>query len=1043
MKLRYKKLLLTVLMLGISALVALNSSPTQADTLSDMQKAQNQNFNNSITAGWNTSAPAKTKLDKQINQTLEQEKKRKNNKKDQQTKNPTNTAKANEDAIYYEDAQAAVKAVNDGTATEEQKQQVETLKENGQAATSENGDVNLNRAVPKDAWNAYAQLIMGNKNSKQKRKLFLGKGDVSVTIPYATMENEINKMTGSDGGTMIASTLATFSHYNYIETVSGNKYASQASGLLSSFGRTFGGIIAYLSSAFSDIVSGLAKLLGQFLVEFNLYHIIWETTEGITSTNPIITGVAKFFNAIGFNKKQLTTLFSFTFILITAIFGFAIMRNISNGGLNGRSIFDPTKTWFMRIIPVFILLPLFSLASGELIQTYTANTITSPSSGIATQYLVNARYWAASSNLSPAAGSFSGAPSGNQNSAYIDDTYAPYTEKAKGVINNINTTGYRWKYNKANPTGEEISRDLLSSWISNENFNVNTYAGDVLLSSIDENSFKKPIAVIPNGEEPKIVKSDETGEGDDGDEDKNKAGVVQGAGFSDLRDYIWSVAPAPNEEQSDPESYESDSRVGIKWSFSTQSTALLLQSSFTDDQAVFYAYNISPTGAQATKKNLSTVNTEWKNVALTGEKGLGQFSSWLGMTSGYLSLLIINISIVAALFHIGVFGTIGNFIKAIIGTVGRGSAADAVGTFLYFISMMVIGILSSSLGKFLYSTIISIATGINTYIFKSDVMAGFTESILLLVISYFIALHGVKGSLLSPDFSNTNITKLFKSILIAAENYHKELIRILPHGFGDNFNRKTKENVGNNRVSGYYSDVSGAVINPNISQMDNTAKYGYYNADDESTNDKNETPSSSILSRKSSAHDWNDSNVMDGDDAKPDARNALRNKRAIQDSDNITKQLSDTPIRDKVKRVGQIAKGGTQLAKAGGALLTGAGTAYAVKNGVDGYRNIRGNKGDKSTSKRGQTSAQSGDRKSIDRDRKETPLKPQLTRKQTAKDVVGKKSPSKTSNQKTSQKTLPSQLQSQKTPSSRPLNAQHPPINTKGVDKLRDRNKKR
>lgn len=1006
-----------------------------------------------MTAGWNISSPAKTKLDRQINQTLEQEKKRKKNKKNQKSKNPTNKAKANEGATYYEDAQAAVKAVNDGTATDEQKQQVESLKEKGQAETSENGKVKLNRAVPKDAWNAYAQLIMGNKNSKQKQKLFLGKGDVSVTIPYATMENEINKMTNGDGGTMIASILATFSHYNYIETVSGNKYASQASGLLSSLGRTFGGIIAYLSSAFSDIVSGLAKLLGQFLVEFNLYHIIWDTTEGITSTNPIITGVAKFFNAIGFNKKQLTTLFSFTFILITAIFGFAIMRNISNGGLNGRSIFDPTKTWFMRIIPVFILLPLFSLASGELIQTYTANTITSPSSGIATQYLVNARYWAASSNLSPAAGQFSGAPSGNQNAAYIDDSYAPYTEKAKGVINNINTTGYRWKYNKANPSGEEISRDLLSSWISNENFNVNTYAGDVLLSSIDENSFKKPIAVIPNGEEPKIVKSDETGEGDEGDEDENKAGVVQGAGFSDLRDYIWSVAPAPNDEQSDPENYESDSRVGIKWSFSTQSTALLLQSSFTDDQAVFYAYNISPTGAQATKKNLSTVNTEWKNVALTGEKGLGQFSSWLGMTSGYLALLMINLSIVAALFYVGIFGTIGNFIKAIIGTVGRGSAADAVGTFLYFISMMVIGILSSSLGKFLYDTIISVASGINTYIFKSDVMAGFTESILLLVISYFIALHGVKGSLLSPDFSNTNITRLFKSILAAAENYHKELTRMLPHGFGDKINRKPKEKQENNRVSGYYSDASGAVINPNISQMDNSVKYGHYNDDNEISNDINETPSSrAVLSGKSSAHDWNESNVMNNDNAKPAARNTLRNKEAAQNGNkdgnqggnDETKQVLGTTGRDKVKRSGQIVKGGTQLAKAGGSLLTGAGTAYAVKNGVDGYRNIKGNKGNKSTSKRDQTSVQNSDRKSVNSDRKETPLNPQLTRKQTAKDVIrhnkaSNKVPNKSPNKASSKETLPNQLQSQNRPSSKPLNVQRPPIDNKIVDKLRNK----
>ena len=58
--------------------------------------------------------------------------------------------------------------------------------------------------------------------------------------------------------------------------------------------------------------------------------------------------------------------------------------------------------------------------------------------GVADEYLVNARYWAAHTNLSPSGGGQGQSPYATSKTNYVDRNYAPYTPLGKATIKNIN-----------------------------------------------------------------------------------------------------------------------------------------------------------------------------------------------------------------------------------------------------------------------------------------------------------------------------------------------------------------------------------------------------------------------------------------------------------------------------------------------------------------------------------------------------------------------------------------------------------------------------
>ena len=260
--------------------------------------------------------------------------------------------------------------------------------------------------------------------------MIMGKGSVSVDIPYSVISvsgNALAKNNGEEGekgnraGTRLASTLATYSKYNYISTVSGDSIAATSGDFLGAIGRLLGGLIAYLSASVDLIFKSITKTVADFLITLNLYKIIWDTTSDLLIENPIGKIIQKFLADLGITGNTLRTFFSFTFIFITAAFAFRLMRNISQRGVNSRAVLEPSQKWFYRILPVFVILPLCSLATAYLIRDFltTLDTV-KYNGGVADEYLINDRYWVANSNLSPTGGGQGQSPYATSETDYVD-----------------------------------------------------------------------------------------------------------------------------------------------------------------------------------------------------------------------------------------------------------------------------------------------------------------------------------------------------------------------------------------------------------------------------------------------------------------------------------------------------------------------------------------------------------------------------------------------------------------------------------------------
>lgn len=711
---------------------------------------------------------------------------------------------------------AAVERANNGTSQDGDSDILTYAQDNALIETSSNGTYTQKAATNSWTWTIYAQLLMADKDSEQSHSI-LGDGDVSVDLPYADISKDGNSIaketTGSAGesgnkvGTKAAAILATFSHYNYFETVSGNSIAVATTSFVGSIGRWLGGIIALISSILVTISRTMLSYVADFLVTFNPYAIIWNTSSTVASSNPVAQAATSVLTEFGFNKNNLKIIFSVTFIVITGVFAFRLMRNISGGGITGRGIFDPTKKWFYRIVPVFIMLPLFALCSGYLIKSYQQSDLITSDVGVGIDYLVNARYWADSSNLSPNGGYNKSAPYATSEDGYIDDDYAPYTSTGKANIENINRTSYQWATGDTSISDEDISRRLIMAWISNQTFNVNTWAADVRVSDTsEEGSARTSKATIGDTKDfIKVGDGKTTADGYDADDPANP---------NKLGEYIWSVQQSPDKTQTTPTSYNSKLQVGSYdgFSWSTQSVALILQSSFNDSGAQFYAYNISPTGTQAAMKSLSTVKTQWKEVSMVGTNGVGQFSSWVGMIGGYLALFMINISVIMAIFHTGIIDALGSFLASAIKTVFTGNPVEAAATFMYFVAMLGIGILALSMGSLVYTATTIIARGLNNLV-EIDALAGLLEGGISIVVAYILAFSdGERGHKTKPwqtSWGKTPITRLFKAIIDWAKNAHHRLQMMMP-------NDMMGRHFGYAGMNGYYSDARGSLINPYV-----------------------------------------------------------------------------------------------------------------------------------------------------------------------------------------------------------------------------------
>ena len=808
-------------------------NPKEEITFRQLVK-ENKIHNNAETGQWEEGAAQPENIVQEKADTKEQEQEVKEKKKEAQKNKVPEVQKSGHTADEVKDA---VTRANNGVAQESDQQIINEAQQRGQISVGEDGKYVQGTQAPITMWTLYSELF-DYQDTDQKDDMIMGKGSVSVDIPYSVISvsgNALAKNNGEEGekgnraGTRLASTLATYSKYNYISTVSGDSIAATSGDFLGAIGRLLGGLIAYLSASVDLIFKSITKTVADFLITLNLYKIIWDTTSDLLIENPIGKIIQKFLADLGITGNTLRTFFSFTFIFITAAFAFRLMRNISQRGVNSRAVLEPSQKWFYRILPVFVILPLCSLATGYLIRDFltTLDTV-KYNGGVADEYLINDRYWVANSNLSPTGGGQGQSPYATSETDYVDSRYAPYTPLGKATIKNINRNGYAYAKLK-NPSDnfttingdavafdQGVSLNLISDWMANANFNVNTYAGDIKVAGDEKasNPLGQSVAIMNAPEVKKVNKKN-------GKFEKS----TEKANIRNLADYTWSVAQSPDDVQADSQNYDLglEAGVGNGSSFSNQSVALLLQSSFDTSGAHFYAYNIAPTGVQGGMTNLSTVKTQWKEVSLVGAGPLGQFGSWMAMVGKYFAITWMNLAILVAASEIGIFTGVASFVKAIIETVKKGSVADSFATFAYWFAIVITGLLVASLGGILIGVVTNLVTAVLTPLLKAleglqlDGFAGIAEGGFSLFIVWLLvkprSREGGKVANAASKYTKGMIGSgsLIESILgfplEQAKQAHARMLLMFPTD-------RTMAYAGVGR--GYYSDDTGFLQNPNI-----------------------------------------------------------------------------------------------------------------------------------------------------------------------------------------------------------------------------------
>ena len=598
-------------------------------------------------------------------------------------------------------------------------------------------------------WTLYAQIIMGQAIETKKKeesksgleKSFkgvvsgiIGDGGTTLDIPY-TKYSALNKeLTGKDldeyeggeEGQALASTLATFNQYGYIKSLSGNKLATGIMELVGDIGRFFGGGIAYIGLVFYGLLSKLLEVLLKGLVILNPYSLLG-FDKGHTSLpdNPVSNLVRKFFDAIGLNGDFFTTLSELGLIIIVIIFVIRIMINLSQ--VRFKKTGKDTSGLLVRVFALLAGLPLLCVLSASIAKTaYNFIEATHVTDAPAMSHLVDSRAMASGLNMSPSALKSSETPHVSADENYIDTKYLPSKKSSRNLIHDINAESYKKLYNNDNEM--DISYKLVSKWLTGSNFDVNTYMAD-LRANAELPGSKNFIDVYSKG--------------------KNlSASEKKNLSRRDLESAIWSSTQNTDGDlrKPDHDNYDPTLEIGVEnnASFSTQSVALLLQSSFDSSSAKFYSYNIAPKGEQANSKNNSTVKTEWREITMPGDGMFGVFGSWLSLVSKSLSYILIASAVIMALLSTTFVQAIFAIVKQIFQTLVFGSLHSLLATFLVYLGT--IGSFLMAVG--LPGAFIKFIEGCQSVVFEisgDSVPASIVEivgSIISLILAYWLAWGG-------------------------------------------------------------------------------------------------------------------------------------------------------------------------------------------------------------------------------------------------------------------------------------------------------------
>ena len=511
-----------------------------------------------------------------------------------------------------------------------------------------------------DIWNIYAQFIMTDKEKKEKKKKkedkkkwpihraydgaqagIIGDGGVQLKVPYNKMNSLANEVRGNNSddekdnaGSQMASFLATYNHYGYISTNSGQKalnaMASKGSGLVKGIFGTIIGFALVINMAVEKILEWLVKAM----VDLNPLTLIGLDDTKVATDNPVSKMMKNFFSNIGFNPEHFEKVQSIGIMVIAFVFLVTVILALASGKVH--QVKRRSRKFLVSLFTVVIGIPLVLFMSkdlGEQIKDYQKTH--SSDANIVSQYLLNARGWAASSNLSPSGLEGSEFPDSTAKDGYVDEDFDPI--RSRKLIEGINKHTYETLYsNKEDKAGF----DLLGRWMKNDSFDVNTYIGDINRGDLFKEKVQLPAF-------------------DHYQEEFGKKGNKPR--LQDIEYSMWTATQNVDKElrEVSNENFKKDSNTGVRDdnSFSTQSVVLMLQSSFDSNQADFYANNIGPTGVQGKIKSVTTVKTNWQEVTLPGDGTFGVVGSYIAMGSQAISYAIIQIALILALFTV-------NFLEA-------------------------------------------------------------------------------------------------------------------------------------------------------------------------------------------------------------------------------------------------------------------------------------------------------------------------------------------------------------------------------------------
>ncbi|HAQ6520260.1 TPA: hypothetical protein IX395_001389 [Enterococcus faecium] len=597
-------------------------------------------------------------------------------------------------------------------------------------------------------WTLYARILMGDKEvndsaAKTGQMNLLGQGGISADFPYSDISKQGNSIAGGNAGTQLASTLATYSYYGYIETVSGNAIASQASSILGSIGRTIGSFIGSISLILSNIAESINELLGKFFMSMNIFSLMGWGEGGSDVSNPVSKALTSLLNNLGLNNELFKAIASLSMLFFTAILGYQGMKLLSKDGVNSKGLSPVLEKWIVRIFVLFIFLPV----AGSLLGVYINGIQSAKKDGdiptnVVSDYIINTRLWASTQNLAPSSDTGGDVPDGKPTSEikFVDTDYEP--SKKSAMIRAINTSSYARQNNDLD--SNSVGMALLKEWSSNDTFNINTYAGDVNVAENDAYM----------GRAPAVWTGYNLGDGKEGSAIKKP---------TNLNGYIWSANQNVTDDNRKPDgkgtahNFDATQPWGVanNATFSTQSVALMLQSALDTSGAKFYAYNIAPSGIQGSAKNMSTVKTEWRTASLVGHGAMGKFGSWLAMNAESIVLAVLYLACAWAMFNVNIVKAFKREFIRIWEVVLTGSLASGAGVMAISLGVVTTSLIGLQLPIFLITFIRAFgdtAVGFIPNTLLGDGVANIVRSAMVLGVGYLLVFK--KGEKVNNNLIN-------------------------------------------------------------------------------------------------------------------------------------------------------------------------------------------------------------------------------------------------------------------------------------------------